>query len=272
MQYDPIKAVLGRFFNRTIFLRTIFYRLLNILLLRSWHVRKELAEFSSHNKNATDINILDAGSGFGQYTWVLARKNPAWKIKGIEIKQEQVDDCNTFFQKAGLKNVVFQFEDLTRYISAETYDLILSVDVMEHIEEDIQVFKNFHASLKPGGVLLISTPSDQGGSDVKHEHDTSFIEEHVRDGYGINEIEEKLRSSGFHNVKANYSYGTPGKISWRLSMKVPILMLEISKVFFVLLPIYYLVVFPFCIVLNYLDLYKKHKSGTGLIVKASKTT
>jgi 2-polyprenyl-3-methyl-5-hydroxy-6-metoxy-1,4-benzoquinol methylase len=271
MQYDPIKAVLGRFFNRTIFLRIVFYRLLNILLLRSWHVRKELAVFSNQNKNSSDVNVLDAGSGFGQYTWVVARKNPAWKIKGIEIKQEQVDDCNSFFQKAGLKNVIFQFDDLTAYNSPETYNLILSVDVMEHIEEDVQVFKNFYSSLKPGGIVLISTPSDQGGSDVKHEHDTSFIEEHVRDGYGIQEIEEKLRSAGFVKVDAKYTYGTPGKISWRLSMKIPILMLGVTKVFFVLLPFYYLVVFPFCIVLNYLDMQIQHKSGTGLIIKATKT-
>jgi len=39
--------------------------------------------------------------------------------------------------------------------------------------------------------LLISTPSDQGGSDAQEEHD-SFIGEHVRDGYAIKEIEEKL--------------------------------------------------------------------------------
>ena len=50
------------------------------------------------------------------------------------------------------------------------YNIILSVDVMEHIEEDVLVFQNFYKSLKNNGVLLISTPSDKGGSDVHNDH------------------------------------------------------------------------------------------------------
>lgn len=141
---------------------------------------------------------------------------------------------------------------------------------MEHILEDIQVFRNFHDSLKSGGMVLISTPSDQGGSDV-HEHDhESFIDEHVRDGYNINEIQEKLKMAGFSRTEAKYNYGIPGKIAWKLSMKYPIIMLNASKLFFVVLPFYYLVTFPFSMILNYLDLQLTHKLGTGLIVKAWK--
>jgi hypothetical protein len=117
---------------------------------------------------------------------------------------------------------------------------------------------------------LISTPSDQGGSDVHDEHDTSFISEHVRDGYNIIEIEEKLKSAGFSKVLAKYSYGFPGKISWKLSMKYPIILVNASKLFFILLPFYYLVTFPFCLIFNFFDLIGKHKTGTGLIVKAWK--
>jgi len=42
MHYDPIKDLLGQVFNRHPLLRKLFYRLLNILLLRSWHVRRAL--------------------------------------------------------------------------------------------------------------------------------------------------------------------------------------------------------------------------------------
>jgi hypothetical protein len=143
---------------------------------------------------------------------------------------------------------------------------------MEHILEDVQVFRNFHASLQPGGMVLISTPSDQGGSDV-HDHDeegSSFIEEHVRDGYNINEIQEKLKLAGFSRTEARYQYGKPGQVSWRLSMKYPILALGKTKLFFILLPFYYLVTFPVCLVLNYLDANGNHKTGTGLVVKAWK--
>lgn len=270
MQYDPIKSTLGRFFNRTVFLRKVFYKLLDLLLLRTWHVHSELRKFFRQNASKANIHTLDAGSGFGQYSWYIARKKPQWNVTGLEIKQEQIDDCNQFFSKAGVTNALFEFADLTKYKNTAAFDLILSVDVMEHIEEDVQVFKNFYESLKPGGILLISTPSDLGGSDVKDEHDRSFIEEHVRDGYSKSEISAKLKEAGFEKSEVKYTYGKPGKISWRLSMKYPILLLGVSKLFFIILPFYYLVIYPFSLFLNYMDVKTSHAEGTGLLVKAEK--
>lgn len=273
MQYDPIKRSLGKVFNKNPFLRKLFYQLLDLLLLRAWHIRKELRK-RSHA--APDVKaILDAGSGFGQYTYRMALWFRNAEIKSVDIKPEQIEDCNQFIQKAGLSNrVKFEMADLTQFLEPTKYDLILSVDVMEHIEEDVLVFRNFYASMKNGGLLLISTPSDQGGSDSHHDNHEEgahgFIDEHVRDGYNISDIESKLKSVGFSKVEARYSYGFPGKISWKLSMKYPILLLGVSKVFFLVLPFYYILVFPFALVLNFIDLGMTHKSGTGLIVKAWK--
>jgi SAM-dependent methyltransferase len=271
MQYDPIKKSLGEVFNKHPFLRKLLYRLLDLLLLRTWHVKKEVNKWAKEKTIPKFRDeILDAGSGFGQYVFYLSNKNRNWKILGIDVKEEQIEDCNAFFYNIGKTNVSFRLEDLTKFKTKGTFDLIISVDVMEHILEDVKVFENFYASLKPGGLVLISTPSDQGGSDVHdHGHD-SFIDEHVRDGYNINEIQEKLKSAGFTKTEARYNYGTPGKISWKLSMKYPIQMLNASKLFFILIPLYYMVTFPFSFVLNYFDVAIKHKTGTGLIVKAWK--
>jgi 2-polyprenyl-3-methyl-5-hydroxy-6-metoxy-1,4-benzoquinol methylase len=269
MQYDPIKRSLGSVFNRTPFLRKLFYHLLDLLLLRSWHVRREVRAWApAAPENA---RILDAGSGFGQYDFFLSSLRPGWTIRGVDVKEEQIADCNTFFSRIGRKNVTFAYADLTAFHEPSTYDFILSVDVMEHILEDVQVFRNFHEALKPGGMALISTPSDQGGSDV-HDHDeeSSFIEEHVRDGYNINEIQQKLKQAGFSRTEARYQYGKPGQISWRLSMKYPILALGKTKLFFVLLPFYYLITFPVCLLLNWIDTVSTHTTGTGLVVKAWK--
>jgi hypothetical protein len=141
---------------------------------------------------------------------------------------------------------------------------------MEHIEEDSMVFQNFYKSLKNNGILLISTPSDKGGSDVHGKQEESFIDEHVRDGYSIADITEKLSLAGFRTIEAGYTYGKPGNISWRLSMKYPIKMLNISYLFFILLPFYYLIFFPVSIILNIFDLCLTHKTGTGLLVTAGK--
>ncbi len=272
MKYDPIKRSLGSFFNTSPALRKLFYALLDILLLRTWHVKKEFKDWK--RKTSGKKKILDAGSGFGQYVYMMSG-DTNMEVLGVDVKTEQIEDCSQFFKKIGRDNVSFEFADLTKFQREETYDMILSVDVMEHILEDEMVFSNFYRSLKEDGFLLISTPSDQGGSDVHdHDHDDdgegSFIDEHVRDGYNIQDIQEKLKRAGFNHTEAYYNYGTPGKISWKLSMKYPILMLNASKFFFVILPFYYLLTFPFALVLNYIDLAMKHKTGTGLIVKARK--
>jgi SAM-dependent methyltransferase len=269
MQYEPIKKSLGRFFAGSQLMRKTLYFLLDLLLLRTWHVKKAL------RKTGRDFpgkaSVLDAGSGFGQYTWRMSRMNKEWSIKAIDINSEQIEDCNRFFEKAGLKDrVLFQTGDLTMLNDTDKYNIILSVDVMEHIEEDVLVFKNFCRSLKENGILIISTPSDQGGSDVHDDEDKSFIDEHVRDGYGIKEITEKLTSAGFRHVESGYTYGKPGSISWKLSMKYPVKMLNKSYFFFIILPFYYLIFFPISIILNIFDLNISHKTGTGLLVTARK--
>jgi len=257
------------FFARSPFLRKTLYFLLDILLLRTWHVKKALRKIAAQFPGKA--LILDAGSGFGQYTWRMSRMNNNWNIKAYDINKEQVDDCNIFFGKTGLSHrVSFYTCNLTTLNDINCFDIILSVDVMEHIEEDVLVFQNFYKSLKNNGILLISTPSDKGGSDVHNEHEESFIDEHVRDGYSIKEISDKLSLAGFKSIEAGYTYGKPGNISWRLSMKYPIRMLNISYFFFLVLPFYYLIIFPVSLVLNLFDLSITHKTGTGLLVTARK--
>ncbi len=267
MHYDPIKEYLGRFFNRHPLLRTLFYRLLNILLLRSWHVRRTLRRLAPSLPPAAQV--LDAGMGFGQYSWWMARHYPHWMITAADIKRDQVDECNAFFAATALSDRVSAVEaDLVSWSSDTLFDLIVCVDVMEHIAEDRTVLERFRAMTAAGGRLVISTPSDMGGSDVHSGDDTSFIGEHVRNGYSVEEITEKLMSAGYDHVAATYTYGPPGSLAWRLSMKYPVIMLSASRLFLILLPFYYLAVMPLALLLNYADLRMKHKKGTGLLVVA----
>ncbi len=269
MQYEPIKRPVGRFFSGSLFMRKLLYFLLDILLLRTWHIRKALREVKGILPD--NALILDAGSGFGQYVWRLSRMNRNWKIRGVDIDREMIEDCRSFFWKAGLsERVSFGEADLTTFSDPGKYDLILSVDVMEHIEDDESVFRNFHQSLADGGILIISTPSDMGGSGVHSHDEESFIGEHVRNGYGMDEIRGKLTSAGFRNIGIKYSYGVPGNISWHISMKYPVRLLNKSMFFAFILPFYYLIAFPVALILNFLDLRLSHKKGSGLIIKAGK--
>jgi SAM-dependent methyltransferase len=266
MEYDPIKKDLGAVFNKSMFLRKLFYKLLDLLLLRTWHIHRELRAWP---KVKSGFTMLDAGSGFGQYSFYIANRNTQCQIDAVDVKEEQIEDCGNFFKTCGLNNVKFSVGDLTQPHATSKYDLVLCVDVMEHILEDVDVFTHFHRSMKSGAMLLISTPSDQGGSNAD-EHGESFIGEHVRDGYPIEEMREKLQKAGFNKSEILYSYGAPGKIAWKLSMKYPMSMLNFTKAFFILLPFYYLVAYPIAYLLNWVDTYTTHKTGTGLIVKAWK--
>jgi len=268
MQYDNIKRSLGSVFNRKPFLRKCFYAMLDLLLLRAWHIKKELRRLKKILP--ADASVLDAGAGFGQYAYYLSKLGRQWKVKAVDMKAEQIDDCNRFFAQTGRSDRVrFEIADLSSFCEPDQYHLAISIDVMEHISDDMAVFRNIFASLKPGGIFLISTPSDKGGSNAD-DHRGSFIDEHVRDGYNANEIRDKLAEAGFSEIDVQYTYGRPGRISWLLSMKYPMLMLGASKIFFILLPFYYLATFPFCMALNWWDVCSRHETGTGLKVSSFK--
>jgi SAM-dependent methyltransferase len=268
MEYEPIKHSIDKVISRIPFVKKLFFRLIDIHLLRTWHlhklIRKEAGKFDGR------FNVLDAGCGFGQYSYYFLRKFPECNVKGVDISEDHIIRAAAFFKKCGYSNSAFQTADLTKFSEKDAFNVIISVDVMEHILEDEMVFRNFNESMIKGGVLIINTPSDKGGSDVHDDHHGSFIDEHVRNGYSPAEITEKLTRAGFSNIRANYTYGVPGKISWILSMKYPISLLNASKLFFILLPFYFIVTYPFCLILNYLDTIQTHTEGTGLLVRAEK--
>ena len=179
-------------------------------------------------------------------------------------------DCTNFFHSVGLAQCSFTVEDLTQIQHSDKFDFILSVDVMEHIPDDMGVFRNFFRALKSGGTLLINTPSNLGGSDAHSEKEKSFIGEHARNGYGAEEIQKKLESAGFKVESIRYTYGTWGDRYWKFGIKYPMQMLNVSKILFIVLPLYYLCTLPFVLPMMWLDYHTDNKAGTGLNVLAKK--
>jgi len=270
MHYDPIKDRLGQFFSRRPVLQKLFYALLNLFFLRAWYVKREIRRHFSSFKGKP-IRVLDAGTGFGQYAYFMAKNFPNAEILAVDIKDDYLANARRFLDQTSQgKQVQTAYEDLTQLQTKGPFDFILSVDVMEHIEDDRGVFRNFERVLAPGGHVLINTPSDLGGSDVQGDDDTSFIEEHVRDGYNLDELHEKLETAGLKPVQSWYTYGRYGSFAWRLMIKWPIQMLGASWLFLILLPFYYLPVLPLGIVLHALDLRQDNEAGTGVLVLSQK--
>jgi SAM-dependent methyltransferase len=269
MQYDPIKDIFASTLRRFPSLRILFYKMLDLMFLRSWYVRRELLKLRNVF-GGKEISIYDAGSGYGQYTYYMTQKLNPCNVHSVDIKEQWINDSKDFFSAQKILNVDFAVEDLTQIKHQNRFDLIVCVDVMEHIEDDKKVFNNFYDSLKKGGYLLINSPSTFGGSDVHGEEEESFIGEHARDGYSHDDLENKLIPLGFSTYRSRYTYGFWGDKAWRLGIKYPMMMLNISKLFFLILPIYYLISFPLTLLMMNLDFATKNKVGSGVNFIAKK--
>ncbi len=269
MNYDPIKNIFAERIKKQPILRIIFYRLLDLFFLRSWYVRRELKNIRKRT-NDKNLSVYDAGSGFGQYTYFMHKHLQPCSIYGIDVKEEWIRDCKNFFSSRKIDSVSFGIEDLTKIEHQNKFDLILSVDVMEHIEEDRLVFKNFYNALKKDGFLLINTPSVYGGSDVHGDEEESFIGEHARDGYSPEELRDKLEPLGFTIEKIIFTYGYWGDKAWRLGIKIPMRLLNFSKLFFLILPLYFLITFPFTFTMMFIDYKSDNKIGAGINLLAKK--
>ncbi|MGB5289394.1 MAG: methyltransferase domain-containing protein [Ignavibacteriaceae bacterium] len=263
MYYDPVKNIFANTIRKFPFLRIFFYKVLDLIFLRSWYVRRELLQLRE-KFGYSQIKIYDAGSGFGQYTYFMTKKLAPCNILSVDVKEDWISDCREFFRKKNIRNVSFSMEDLRNINHQNKFDLIVCVDVMEHITEDKKVFSNFYHSLRKGGYLLINSPSVFGGSDVHHDEEESFIGEHARDGYSKQDLETKLHPLGFTTYKSKYTYGFWGDKAWHLGIKYPMILLNLSKLFLLILPLYYMLTLPFTLIMMLLDFRSDNKSGSGI--------
>lgn len=270
MDYDPVKDRLGRFFWKTPMRTRAFYRTLDAVFLRSWYVRRALREIVEALPADRPVRVLDAGTGFGQYAYWLVRTFPHVTVDAVDVKRDYLERAQRFLAATPHADRVRFFElDLTEPMTPGAgYDVFLSVDVMEHIEDDRAVFRNAARVLRPGGTLVVNTPSDLGGSGVTEDGEESFIGEHVRDGYNADELREKLETAGLDRVDVTYAYGPIGSVAWRLLVKWPIQMLSKSARLAPLVALYYVPAAPLGLALNAADLAADNAEGTGLVVTA----
>jgi SAM-dependent methyltransferase len=94
--------------------------------------------------------VLDFGAGLGTFADML-------RLRGYNPDCMEVDEglCQTLESKG--------YNVATNMGSAEprSYDLIYTLNVMEHIENDVDVVKQLGELLAPGGRLLIYVPASQ---------------------------------------------------------------------------------------------------------------
>ena len=265
--YDPTKDTFARWIRRSRWLRTLFFKTLDLFFLRSWYVRAALRKyyrdrFASREK----WDILDAGSGFGQYDRFILRTFPNAMIHAVDVKEDYLRDCRHYFEKEmECGRIRFETHDLaTDALPPGSYDLALCVDVLEHIEDDNGVMRRIRKALRPGGIFIMHSPSHYSEEDAGE--DEFFVDEHARAGYSKVELSEKLQASGLEPVALHYSYGPWGHRAWVMLIKIPMLWFtRFGMITLLWLPFYYLLTLLPGLVMMALDRRADNERGTGIL-------
>lgn len=114
-----------------------------------------LARYNLALKYAAAKTVLEVGSGAGYGAAALATK--AKKVYGIDTCAESIEESQKEYK---LNNLIFKVADATALgFSSNFFDLIIAFEVIEHIEDYPKAIKEFYRVLKPGGLLIISTPN-----------------------------------------------------------------------------------------------------------------
>lgn len=98
--------------------------------------------------------ILDYGCGSGFLVGQFQDKG--YDAYGVDTSKEAVD----FGTNKGIRSL-FQQNGINVNFTDNYFDVILAMDVIEHIEDDQLAVKELERLLKPGGYLIITVPAYQ---------------------------------------------------------------------------------------------------------------
>lgn len=99
-------------------------------------------------------SVLELGCGEGRGVELLMEH--AEDFTGLDKIQEVIDKLSAKYPNATFKQAVFPpFSD----IADNTYDTIVSFQVIEHIQNDKLYLQEIQRVLKPGGQAILSTPN-----------------------------------------------------------------------------------------------------------------
>lgn len=203
--------------------------------------------------------ILDAGSGIGVYVFYMAKFYPLAKVDGWEIDKNKLFFCQKFAKQLGIENADFKFLDITKKNKIfEKFDLIINIDVLEHIENYKKVLKNFYELLTPRGYLYIHTPQPDQKRIFKQLKKWQH-EDHVHEGFTPGELKRETERLGFKIIEMKETFGFFGKLSWELNH------ISFEKSFLIVGLLY-----PFLYLIGKMDILVDNKDGLGTAILAKK--
>jgi SAM-dependent methyltransferase len=112
-------------------------------------------------------DVVEVGCGLGMFSYTLLNRYPSVYLNAGDISEYAVSVTQKNLADFGRAAViVLNAEDLP--YQDETADLIVCFDVIEHLANPEKFFEHAYRILKPGGLLLFTTPNPESfGAKVK---------------------------------------------------------------------------------------------------------
>lgn len=229
--------------------------------IRAGHVLKTI----SHINLPPNAQVLDAGSGRGLVLFRLAQRYPGYRLRGIDVEPSVIAETQRIAAQLKSSALTFVQGDLSELETlGGPYDLIVSIDVLEHIADDTKVLWMFRRALKSHGALVLHLPlRHQEQKRIFSAFKQHLVSDHRRDEYTPTEIQTKIEKTGFRLQSLRYGFGWQGELAFELNTlmwTVPPMRAALA-----------LLTYPLAWWLAYWDVFTLHSHGNSLIVVAQPT-
>ena len=153
--------------------------------------------------------ILEVGCGTGNFTRLLGESGA--EVLGVELEPTFVEVAKKATRH--LPRVRVEQSNVLDREWRPTFDTIVLLDVIEHIEDDVATLSTLREALLPGGRIIIKVPALPA---IFGSLDTAVG--HYR-RYTTASLSNSLRSAGFVGIK-QHAFNAVGILGWWLNGKV----------------------------------------------------
>jgi SAM-dependent methyltransferase len=168
--------------------------------------RLELAVLRRYLDLERGQRVLDVGSGKGAFCGALARAGQ--EAVGMDPSPAAVAIAKTYVNPRGL--FVLGSGEAAPF-SAESFDRVVSVCVLEHTNDDTRVLSEVRRVLKPGGVFALTVDcldSPHVSESFRQRH---RVEYRCNQLYGETKLKALLADAGFETLETRYLFA--GRLS-----------------------------------------------------------
>lgn len=101
--------------------------------------------------------LLDIGCGSGQF--LLTAKNRGWNAMGNEVSQSAIGFLEQMKATHHMKFEVFDKNIQEVNLPSDSMDAVCMIEVVEHLEDPMGMFREAYRILNKGGVMYLTTPN-----------------------------------------------------------------------------------------------------------------